>query len=54
MVLHDHEMICWCSGVTAGMIRQACRNGADTLEAVKQATGACTVGNCKQMSPRGR
>lgn len=54
MVGSDNEMICWCNGVTAGTIRQACRDGAETLEAVKQATGACTVGNCQQASPRGR
>ncbi|QOX78327.1 (2Fe-2S)-binding protein [Trichlorobacter lovleyi] len=52
--MQDNEMICWCSKVTAGAIRQARRNGATTLDAIRRMTGACTVGRCKELSPRGR
>lgn len=54
MLLTDSEMICWCSGVTAGQIRAARENGAVTLEDIRRTTGACTVGRCKELNPQGR
>lgn len=50
----DDEMICWCSRVTAGTIRQAMRDGARTVEDIRRMTEACTVGRCAELSPRGR
>lgn len=37
------ETICFCVGVTAGMIKDAVNAGASTLEEVQEATGAGTV-----------
>lgn len=50
----DGESVCWCSRVTKGTILAAIRQGATTLGAVRAATGACTVGRCQELSPRGR
>jgi len=52
--MHDTEYVCFCSGVTAGTIRQAKQNGAVTLDDIRRYTGACTAGRCKELSPRGR
>ena len=52
--MRDDELVCFCSQVTAGAIRQAKKNGAATLDAIRQMTGACTLGCCKELSPRGR
>lgn len=52
--MNDNELICFCSNVTAGAIRQAKQNGAVTLDDIRQITGACRVGRCKELSPRGR
>jgi NAD(P)H-nitrite reductase large subunit len=53
-MLNDDEMVCWCSNVTAGIIRQAMRDGAGNMDDIRRMTGACTVGRCKELSPRGR
>jgi len=53
-MLADDELVCFCSQVTAGDIRQAKREGARTLDDVRRMTGACTIGRCKEFSPRGR
>lgn len=53
-MLDDREMVCFCSSVTAGDIRQAMRDGARTLDDIRRMTGACTIGRCKELSPRGR
>ena len=52
--MDDTEYVCFCSSVTAGAIRQAKQNGAVTLDDIRQMNGACTVGRCKELSPRGR
>jgi len=49
-----NEMICYCSNVSKGQILSAIRDGACSLEAIKIATGACTEGKCKELSPRKR
>ncbi len=54
MKMCDEEMVCFCSGVTTGTIRQAKQNGAVTLDDIRRDTGACTAGRCKELSPRGR
>jgi len=40
--------------VTKGDILSAKRGGAVTLEDIKKATGACTLGRCRETNPRGR
>ncbi|CEP80093.1 BFD (2Fe-2S)-binding domain-containing protein [[Clostridium] sordellii] len=45
------EKICLCKGITKDTIVEAIKNGADSIEAVKEATGAttgfCHGGRCK-------
>jgi len=53
-MIADHEMVCFCSQVTVGTIRQAMAEGAQTLDDIRRMTGACTLGRCKELSPRGR
>lgn len=53
-MIADNEMVCFCSQVTAGTIRQAVGEGARTLDDIRRMTGACTLGRCKELSPRGR
>jgi len=50
----DDELVCWCAGVSAKGIRDAVKNGARTLEDIREATGACIKGDCKNSNPRGR
>jgi NAD(P)H-nitrite reductase large subunit len=50
----DSEIVCWCSHVTKRTILAAKRQGATTLEAIRLATKACTLGRCKEFNPRGR
>lgn len=52
--MHDDELVCYCSNVTAGAIRKARRDGAAVMDDIRRMTGACTVGRCKELSPRGR
>ena len=49
-----NEMVCYCSKVTKGQILAAIQEGARSLEAIKTATGACSMGKCKELSPRKR
>jgi len=49
-----NEMVCYCSKVTKGRILAAIQEGARSLEAIKTATGACSMGKCKELSPRKR
>ena len=51
--MDNQEMICYCSSVTRGQIIEAMENGAKTFADVKKATGACTVGRCKELNPKG-
>lgn len=48
------EIICYCSNVTKEEILDAIANGAKTLEDIRKSTGACTVGKCKELSPKKR
>jgi nitrite reductase (NADH) large subunit len=48
------EMVCYCSKVSKGQILAAIQEGARCLEAIKTATGACSMGKCKELSPRKR
>lgn len=48
------EAVCWCSNVSKRTILQAKLNGAGCMNDIRLTTGACTVGRCKELSPRGR
>ena len=50
----DSETVCWCSGVSKHSIVDAISNGSQNMEEIRRATGACTLGRCKELSPRGR
>lgn len=49
----NEEMVCYCSSVTKGQIIEALDNGAKNLADIKEMTGACTLGRCKELSPTG-
>lgn len=51
--MENQEMVCYCSNVTKEEIVTALGNGAKTFEDVRRMTGACTKGQCKELSPRG-
>jgi len=46
--------VCWCSNISKRDIIEAIKNGAETIDSIRSITGACTIGKCKEMSPRGR
>ena len=48
------EIVCWCSNVSKQSILDAIQNGARSMDDLRRMTGACTVGRCKELSPRGR
>ena len=50
----ETQTVCYCKGVSKATIVQAIRNGAHTLEAVQQVTGAGTGSECKTKNPSGR
>lgn len=52
--MDNQEMVCYCSNVTKGEIVEALKNGANDLNDIRKMTGACTKGNCKELSPRGK
>ena len=45
--------MCYCSKVTAKMIAEAVRTGADSLEKVIVATGAMKDPDCEVKNPKG-
>jgi len=52
--MENGEIVCYCSKVTKGQIINALVNGAKTLDDIREMTGACTLGKCKELSPRGK
>jgi len=50
----DVELVCSCAKVTKARLLQAVREGAKTLSDIKEMTGACRQGRCKETNPRGR
>lgn len=48
------KVICYCSNVTEKQIIAAIENGARTLDDIRKATKACTLGKCKELSPKKR
>ena len=41
--MSDEKVVCTCTGVTAGEIKDAFENGAHTVKDVQDATGAGTI-----------
>jgi NAD(P)H-nitrite reductase large subunit len=50
----DAETVCYCNKISKSQIIAAKTAGAKTLEDIKQMTGACIQGRCKETSPRKR
>lgn len=48
------EIICWCKGTTRAEILSAIEAGAASLEDIQEQTGACTIGRCRELSPKHR
>jgi len=48
----NEEIVCFCSNVSKQEIIEAIKNGAKTLEDIRLKTNACTLGKCKELSPR--
>lgn len=51
--MKNEEVVCYCSKVTKGQIRQAMDQGARTLNDIREMTGACTLHRCKEFSLKG-
>ena len=49
----NDEIICYCSHVTRQDILDAMDRGARTLADIRKMTGACSIGNCQEMNPKG-
>jgi len=47
-----NEIICYCSNVNKQEILNAIKDGAKTLQDIRDITGACTLGRCKEFSPK--
>ena len=50
--MNHEEIICHCSNVTKNQIIEALENGGKTLNDIREMTGACTLGECKERSPK--
>lgn len=48
------EYICYCNHVTEQEIIESIKRGNDTLEKIREDTGACINGNCKINNPSGK
>lgn len=51
-MMNRDDIVCYCSGVTCGQILDAIEQGARTLSDIRRMTGACTLCQCKELSPR--
>ena len=48
----ENEIICYCSQVTKQEIINSIKNGAITLQDIREKTNACTIGNCINLNPK--
>ena len=48
----QEEIICYCSNVSKSEILKAIIDGAKTLQDIRNMTNACTLGKCKELSPK--
>ena len=49
-----NSIVCFCKQVTEATIMQAIGEGSHTLDAIRQATGACTGTRCVELNPKKR
>lgn len=52
--MREDDIVCYCSGVSRKDILFALDQGAKTLQDIRELTGACTQGRCRELSPRKR
>ena len=45
------RMVCYCKNVNESEIGEAIRNGAKSLKAIQEKTGACTGNQCAELNP---
>ena len=50
--MKDNKIICYCSNVTMDEIVNAIESGSASLEDIRKITKACTIGHCKELSPK--
>ena len=50
----DDEIVCYCRNVNKKTIVAAIEEGQTSLTQIKEATSACTMGNCKELNPSGK
>ena len=53
-LVNPDRVICFCKQVTQKEIEKAIQMGSKTLADVRQATGACTGNQCKELNPSGK
>jgi NAD(P)H-nitrite reductase large subunit len=51
---NQNEIVCYCSDIGRQQIITAIKNGANTMQQIRDATKACTKGNCIKMNPQKR
>jgi NAD(P)H-nitrite reductase large subunit len=49
----DGTKICYCNDVTLGEIRAAIKDGAKSVDDIRDMTGACTGNRCEELNPSG-
>ena len=49
----DTTKVCYCNDVTLGEIRAAIKDGAKSVDEIREATGACTGNRCEELNPSG-
>ncbi len=52
--LEDSDLICYCIEVDKANIVKAIQKGANTLQAIKESTLACTGNDCARKNPNKR
>ena len=45
-------IVCYCSNVSKQKILEAIQDGAKTLQDIRDMTSACTLGRCRELSPK--
>jgi NAD(P)H-nitrite reductase large subunit len=51
---NSDRVVCYCKQVTQKEIEKSIHLGSKTLEDIRQATGACTGNQCKELNPSGK
>jgi len=49
-----NKIVCFCSNINKKTIVDAIENGNNTLEKLKEVTGACTGNKCSELNPTGK